>query len=69
MSQKYKKQGEQGLFGEHFRLGKISKQGDPLEKLNAVINWDVFVGHCFRDFIFGIYLSGFCRFPRMVDFE
>jgi hypothetical protein len=31
------------MFGEHFRLEKISKQGDPLEKLNAVINWEVFV--------------------------
>ena len=41
--QKYKKQGEQGLFGEHFRLEKISKQGDPLEQLNKVINWDVFL--------------------------
>ena len=40
--QKYKKQGEQGFFGEHFRLEKISKQGDPLERLNAVINWDIF---------------------------
>ena len=40
--QKYKKQGEQGFFGEHFRLEKISKQGDPLERLNAVINWGIF---------------------------
>ena len=43
MVQKYKKQGKQGMFGEHFRLEKISKQGDPLEKLNAVINWEVFL--------------------------
>lgn len=43
MSQKYKKQGQQGMFGEHFRLEKLSKQGDPLEKLNAVINWGVFL--------------------------
>ncbi len=43
MVQKYKKQGNQGMFGEHFRLEKISKQGDPLEKLNAVINWEVFL--------------------------
>jgi IS5 family transposase len=41
--QKYKKQGEQGLFGEHFRLEKISKQGDPLERLDSVINWDIFL--------------------------
>lgn len=42
MSQKYKKLGKSGMFGEHFRLEKISKQGDPLERLNSVINWDTF---------------------------
>lgn len=42
MSQKYKNQGKPGMFGEHFRLVKISKQGDPLEKLDAVINWNIF---------------------------
>ena len=39
---KYRKQGNQGLFGEQFRLEKISNQGDPLERLNKVINWDLF---------------------------
>lgn len=43
MSQKYKKQGNQGMFGEHFRLDKLSKHGDPLEKLDKVINWDIFL--------------------------
>ena len=43
MQQKYKKQGNQGMFGEHFRLEKLSKQGDPLEKLNNVIDWDIFL--------------------------
>ena len=43
MGQNYKIHGEKGLFGEHFRLEKLSKQGDPLEKLNMVINWDVFL--------------------------
>ncbi len=42
MSQKYKKMGKSGMFREYFRLEKLSKQGDPLEKLNSVINWDVF---------------------------
>jgi len=37
MNQRYKKQGQPGMFGEHFRLEKLSKQGDPLEKLNKVI--------------------------------
>jgi len=43
MTQNYKKQGSNGLFAEHFRLEKLSKQGDPLEKLNRVVNWNVFV--------------------------
>ncbi len=30
------------MFGEHFRLEKISKQGNPLERLNSVINWEAF---------------------------
>ena len=30
------------LFGEEFRLEKISRHGDPLEKLNATINWELF---------------------------
>lgn len=30
------------MFGEYFNLEKISKQGDALEKLNAVINWEIF---------------------------
>lgn len=31
-----------GLFDEHFRLEKISKQGDPLEKLKKIIKWEIF---------------------------
>ena len=42
MKQKYKKYGQQGLFGEHFRLLKLSEQGDPLERLNNVIKWEIF---------------------------
>lgn len=40
--QKYKKIGEKGLFGEYFRLEKLSKHGDPLERLNQVIDWQIF---------------------------
>lgn len=43
MRTRYKATGTNSLFGEEFRLEKISKHGDPLEKLNAVINWDVFL--------------------------
>jgi len=31
-----------GLFDEHIRLDKISKQGDPLEKLKKIIKWEIF---------------------------
>ena len=31
-----------GLFDESNRLEKLSKMGDILEKLNAVINWEMF---------------------------
>lgn len=43
MIQRYKKTGQKGLFGEEFRLEKLSQHGDPLERLNSVINWDIFV--------------------------
>ena len=43
MKQRYKTQGNKEMFGEHFRLEKLSKQGDPLEKLNNTINWDIFL--------------------------
>ncbi|MDZ7717347.1 MAG: hypothetical protein U5K72_00830 [Balneolaceae bacterium] len=36
MAQEYKQQGVVGLFGKHYRLKKLSSQGDPLEKLNRV---------------------------------
>jgi len=31
-----------GLFDEQFKLERISQLGDPLEKLNAAIDWEVF---------------------------
>lgn len=38
----YKKSGSLGLFSEEDRLKKLSSQGDPLEKLNKVIDWEYF---------------------------
>lgn len=43
MKQKYKKRGSNGFFGEHFRLEKISMQGDPLEQLHRVVDWNIFL--------------------------
>ena len=43
MATNYKKTGTNQLFGEEFRLEKISKHGDPLERLNKVISWDIFL--------------------------
>jgi IS5 family transposase len=31
-----------GLFDEHFLLEKLTKLGDPLEKLNQYIDWNIF---------------------------
>ena len=42
---------ERGFFDEELRLRKISEQGDPLEKLNARINWEIFrttLNNCFQ---------------------
>lgn len=42
MSDKYKPQASSSLFPEEFRLEKLSKQGDPLERLNKVVEWEYF---------------------------
>lgn len=42
MSGKYKSKSTLGLYSEENRLEKLSKQGDPLERLNSVIDWDYF---------------------------
>lgn len=34
--------GTSSLFPEEFRLKKLSKQDDPLERLNKVVNWEYF---------------------------
>lgn len=39
---KYKTSGTISLFSEHYRLEKLSKQGDPLERLNKVVVWEYF---------------------------
>ena len=39
---RYKKTGTTSLFSETFRLEKLSKQGDPLERLNSVVKWAYF---------------------------
>ncbi|MGB0880439.1 MAG: transposase, partial [Polaribacter sp.] len=39
---RYKRTGTSSLFSETYRLEKISKQGDPLERLNKVVEWEYF---------------------------
>lgn len=39
---KYKVSGTTSLFSESYRLEKLSKQGDPLERLNKVVKWEFF---------------------------
>jgi hypothetical protein len=31
-----------GLFDEQFRLERITRLGDPLEKLNKCVDWNIF---------------------------
>lgn len=42
MLDNYKQSGTTSLFSEEYRLEKLSKQGDPLERLNKVVNWEYF---------------------------
>lgn len=42
MKNTFKKSGSSNFFSEDFRLRKLSSQGDPLEKLNKVIDWEFF---------------------------
>ena len=42
---------QRGFFDEQDRLEKLSSQGDPLEKLNAAIDWEIFrpqLRQCFK---------------------
>ena len=39
---KYKVIGTTSLFSEDYRLEKLSGQGDPLERLNGVVDWEYF---------------------------
>ena len=32
-----------GFFDEEFKLERISTLGDPLERLNQVVNWEIFL--------------------------
>ena len=42
MGKTYKPSGSNSLFPEDFMLRKLSKQGDLLERLNQVVDWDFF---------------------------
>jgi len=39
-----------GLFDDHFLLEALSKLGDPLQKLNKYINWDIFESPIYEAF-------------------
>lgn len=39
---KYKRTNTTSFFSEDYRLEKLSKQGDPLERLNNVVDWEYF---------------------------
>lgn len=39
---RHKSSGTTSLFSEQYRLEKLSKQGDPLERLDKVVEWEYF---------------------------
>ena len=39
-----------GLFDDHFLLEALSKLGDPLQKLNKYINWNIFESPIYEAF-------------------
>ena len=39
---KYKRQGKIGLFNYQYDSARLSKMGNPLEKINAVIDFEFF---------------------------
>jgi len=41
---KFKKHRDYGFFDQDIRLSKLSKLGDPLEKLNKEVGFEVFRG-------------------------
>ncbi|MFT6337116.1 MAG: IS5 family transposase [Saprospiraceae bacterium] len=38
----YKRQRDYGFFDQDIRLSKLSKLGDPLERLSAVVDFEIF---------------------------
>lgn len=38
----FKQRRDKGFFDEELRLSRLSKQNDPLEKLNKLIDWEIF---------------------------
>jgi hypothetical protein len=39
-----------GIFDDHFLLEALSKLGDPLQKLNKYINWNIFESPIYEAF-------------------
>ena len=61
-----------GLFDEHLLIEKLTKLGDPLEKLNAYIDWKIFesrLNEAFKDEDKDISKGGRPSFSRLMMFK
>jgi len=61
-----------GLFDDQFLMGKLSKLGDPLEKLNKYIHWNIFeptINEAFKDEDKDLSKGGRPPFNKLVLFK
>ena len=61
-----------GLFDDHFLLEKLTKLGDPLQKLNEFINWKIFespINEAFKNEDRDLSKGGRPPFNRLILFK
>ena len=61
-----------GLFDDHFLLEKLTKLGDPLQKLNEFINWKIFespINEAFKNENRDLSKGGRPPFNRLILFK
>ena len=61
-----------GLFDDHFIMEKLTKLGDPLQKLNEFIHWKIFespINEAFRNEDRGLSKGGRPPFNRLMLFK
>jgi len=61
-----------GLFDDHFLIEKLAKLGDPLQKLNDYIDWEIFespLNEAYKDEDKDLYKGGRPPFYRPMMFK